>query len=234
MPACVGYAFEKVINNNLCLQVFDHDRFSRDDIIGEVILPMTPQDLVNGLTLWKDLQPSQRHMVRCTTTATVLRNFSGTTRVSRCQKKAYSGLAIGRITIRGRHADNPGGRHSIRTNQQSTSINPPIFTLDALPATTLPIIMAWNRHRNMLDYIRVPWLGSYGTLQWWANPKYTASQKTAPCLWQPHEIGQAVIFLPCGFCLLCSIFYLFSWSNLIFRRLDVYHTSTHGVTLVQI
>jgi len=59
-----GYAFEKVINNNLCLQVFDHDRFSRDDIIGEVVVPLTPQDLVNGLTLWKDLQPSHGCTVR--------------------------------------------------------------------------------------------------------------------------------------------------------------------------
>jgi len=35
--------------------------------------------------------------------------------------------------------DNPGGRHSIRTNQQSTSINPPILVPDVLPAATLPI-----------------------------------------------------------------------------------------------
>jgi len=47
-------------------------------------------------------------------------------------------MMLGRIT-RGRHTDNPCRRHSIWTNQQSTSINPTIFTLDALPATTLPI-----------------------------------------------------------------------------------------------
>ena len=48
--------------------------------------------------------------------------------------------------------DNLGGRHSIRTNQQSTSINaPPIFMPDALPAATLPIYPCWDRHRNMLD-----------------------------------------------------------------------------------
>jgi len=43
---------------------------------------------------------------------------------------------LGRIT-RGRHTNNPGGRHSIWTNQQSTSINAPYFY--ALPAATLPI-----------------------------------------------------------------------------------------------
>jgi len=60
-----GYAFDKLINSNLCLQVFDYDRFSKDDIIGEVVLPMTPADLVNGLDLWKHLQPSHAHMVCC-------------------------------------------------------------------------------------------------------------------------------------------------------------------------
>jgi len=38
-----------------------------------------------------------------------------------------------------RQTHNPGGRHSIQTNQQSTSINPPTFMPDALPAATLPI-----------------------------------------------------------------------------------------------
>ena len=44
----------------------------------------------------------------------------------------------------------------------------------------------------------------------------------------------AIIFLPCSFFL--SIFYLllFSSPNLSGRRLDVYHTLTHGVALVQI
>jgi len=41
-----------------------------------------------------------------------------------------------------------------------------------------------------------------------------------------------MIFSPCGFFLF--IFYLFSSPNLRGRTLDVYHTSTHGVALVQI
>jgi len=40
----------------------------------------------------------------------------------------------------------------------------------------------------------------------------------------------AALFLPCGFYL--SIF--FSSPNLSGHRLDVYHTSTHGVALVRI
>ena len=45
-------------------------------------------------------------------------------------------------------------------------------------------------------------------------------------------IGQAIIFLPCGFFLLLAFF--FSSPNLSGRRVDVYHTSTHGVALVRI
>jgi len=53
-------------------------------------------------------------------------------------------------------------------------------------------------------------------------------------LWPPYVIRQAIIFLPCGFFLLLSILLSFSSPNLGSHRLDVYHTSTHGVALVQI
>ena len=52
---------------------------------------------------------------------------------------------------------------------------------------------------------------------------------------RPMEKGrQAIIFLPCGFFILSSIYLLFSSPNLSGRRLDVYHTLTHGVALVRI
>jgi len=53
-------------------------------------------------------------------------------------------------------------------------------------------------------------------------------------LWPLYVIGQAIIFLPCGFFLLLSSFSIFSSPNLSGRRLDVYHTSKHGVALVRI
>jgi len=57
-----------------------------------------------------------------------------------------------------------------------------------------------------------------------------------PCgaflLWPPCVADADIIFLPCGFFLLSSFFY--SSPNLSDRRLDVYHTSTHGVALVRI
>jgi len=51
-------------------------------------------------------------------------------------------------------------------------------------------------------------------------------------LWSPYVIGQTIIFLSCDFYLSSSFF--FSSPNLGGRRLDVYHTSTHGVALVRI
>ena len=45
-------------------------------------------------------------------------------------------------------------------------------------------------------------------------------------LWTPYGIGQAIIFSYCAFFL--SICF-FSSPNLSGRKLDVYHTSTHGV-----
>jgi len=49
-------------------------------------------------------------------------------------------------------------------------------------------------------------------------------------LWSPYGIGQTIIFLPCGY----YLSFFFSSPNLSGRRLDVYHTSTHGVALVRI
>jgi len=49
-------------------------------------------------------------------------------------------------------------------------------------------------------------------------------------LWPPCVADVDIIFLPCGFFYLSSFFLAY----LSRRRLDVYHTSTHGVALVQI
>jgi len=47
-----------------------------------------------------------------------------------------------------------------------------------------------------------------------------------------YVLGQTIIFLPCDFYLLLS--FVLSSPNLSRRRLDVCHTSTHGVALVRI
>jgi len=50
-------------------------------------------------------------------------------------------------------------------------------------------------------------------------------------LWSHYGIGQTIIFLHCDYFFLSSFF---SLPNLSRRRLDVCHTSTHGVSLVRI
>jgi len=57
---------------------------------------------------------------------------------------------------------------------------------------------------------------------------------TKRSLWSPYVIGQTIIFLPCSFFLLLLSSFFISSPNLSGRRLDVYHTSTHGVALVRI
>ena len=50
------------------------------------------------------------------------------------------------------------------------------------------------------------------------------------CLWPPYVIGRATLFFLFGF----YLSFFFSSPNLSGRRLDVYHTFTHGVALVRI
>ena len=50
-------------------------------------------------------------------------------------------------------------------------------------------------------------------------------------LWSPYVIGQTIIFSSCFFFFFLLSFF-FSSPNLSSRRLDVYHTSAHGVVLV--
>ena len=59
--------------------------------------------------------------------------FSGTTRVSRCQKRT-SGLVVQGKINRGRHIDHPAGRHSIRTKQ----CPPPPYPIFYRPEPFLP------------------------------------------------------------------------------------------------
>jgi len=69
-------------------------------------------------------------------------------------------MVLARIT-RGRHTDNPDGRHFIWTNQQSTSINPPIFMPDAVPVATLPTYPGLGQAQEYAG-LHSPWLGFKG------------------------------------------------------------------------
>ncbi|XP_056268697.1 synaptotagmin-7b [Pseudoliparis swirei] len=52
-----GFPYEKVVQRILYLQVLDYDRFSRNDPIGEVSVPLNKLDLANMQTFWKELKP---------------------------------------------------------------------------------------------------------------------------------------------------------------------------------
>ncbi|XP_077569912.1 synaptotagmin-7b isoform X2 [Stigmatopora nigra] len=52
-----GFPFDKVVQRTLYLQVLDYDRFSRNDPIGEVSIPLNKLDLANMQTFWKELKP---------------------------------------------------------------------------------------------------------------------------------------------------------------------------------
>ena len=52
-----------MLTKTLCLVVLDYDRFSRDDPIGEVALPLGDLDLSAGQTMWKTLAPCKGSLV---------------------------------------------------------------------------------------------------------------------------------------------------------------------------
>lgn len=52
-----GFPYEKVVQRTLYLQVLDYDRFSRNDPIGEVSIPLNKLELANMQTFWKELKP---------------------------------------------------------------------------------------------------------------------------------------------------------------------------------
>lgn len=56
-----GFAHSKLLSRTLYLQVLDYDRFSRNDPIGEIEIPLSDVDLgPTTLTFCKDLQPCKR------------------------------------------------------------------------------------------------------------------------------------------------------------------------------
>ncbi|XP_026766677.1 synaptotagmin-7b isoform X1 [Pangasianodon hypophthalmus] len=52
-----GFPYEKVVQRTLYLQVLDYDRFSRNDPIGEVSIPLNKINLAHTEPFWKELKP---------------------------------------------------------------------------------------------------------------------------------------------------------------------------------
>ena len=78
----------------------------------------------------------------------------------------------------------------------------------------------------------------YYILRWHLNNLHIVPSRSdaysVALLWPPCVADADIIFLSCGFFLLSFFFFFYSSPNLSGRRLDVYHTSTHGVALVRI
>ena len=81
-----------------------------------------------------------------------------------------------------------------------------------------PNFAALNRRRHLC---------SAGRLSRWALAHISS-------LWLPYVIGQTIIFSSCFFYFFFLSSFFISAPNLSGRRLDVYHTSAHGVALVRI
>jgi len=111
-------------------------------------------------------------------------------------------MVLGRIT-RGRHTDNLDGHHSIWTNQQSTSINPPIFTPHALPAATLPSYPGLGQVQEYAAlHTTMAWLYPHGLVQfnkkWKKNQfggKNVVGQTTVLTHWA-QKVGERLHTLP--------------------------------------
>jgi len=121
--------------------------------------------------------------------------FSGTARWAGAGRKLLDFMVLGTITT-GTHPDNLGGRHSIQTNQQSTSINPLIFTPDAVPVAILPIYpglgraqeCAWLHTASIVDKwtelvcgVRITTEDSYAVLD--VGPELPKERETSPWSW---------------------------------------------------
>ena len=66
-------------------------------------------------------------------------------------------MVLGRITT-GRHTHKLGWCHPIRTNQESTSINPPFLSRMAFLPQPSQFIVAWDRHQICWLAYHVAWL----------------------------------------------------------------------------
>ena len=99
---------------------------------------------------------------RTSTIITVLRPISGTTRVSRCQKRTFGLYMVQGKINRGRHTDHPAGCHSIRTNQCPPPPSPiflqaecsscrPTNSVKALKARTSYALKIYKNSRTCKD-----------------------------------------------------------------------------------
>lgn len=62
-PVISDWPHHKLLEKTLYLQVIDYDRFSRDDPIGEITLPLNEVDLTQKKSTWRFLEPCKESRV---------------------------------------------------------------------------------------------------------------------------------------------------------------------------
>lgn len=65
-PACCALQvpYQELGGKTLVMAIYDFDRFSKHDIIGEVKVPMNTVDLGQPIEEWRDLQGGEKEEVR--------------------------------------------------------------------------------------------------------------------------------------------------------------------------
>lgn len=64
LPAALQIPFQEMGGKTLVMSVFDFDRFSKHDIIGEIKTPMNTLDLAKPIEEWRDLDSADQEEVR--------------------------------------------------------------------------------------------------------------------------------------------------------------------------
>ncbi|KAI1232712.1 hypothetical protein IHE44_0006549 [Lamprotornis superbus] len=109
--SCTGFPYEKVVQRVLYLQVLDYDRFSRNDPIGEVSIPLNKVDLTQMQTFWKDLKPCSDGSVRPWTPPIPCRGEGsrGELLLSLCYNPSANSIVVNIIKARNLKAMDIGG-----------------------------------------------------------------------------------------------------------------------------
>lgn len=63
-PLCLQVPYQELGGKTLVMAIYDFDRFSKHDIIGEVKVPMNTVDLGQPVEEWRDLQGGEKEEVR--------------------------------------------------------------------------------------------------------------------------------------------------------------------------
>lgn len=58
--------FQEMGGKTLVMSVYDFDRFSKHDVIGEIKIPMNTLDLAKPIEEWRDLDSADQEEVRAT------------------------------------------------------------------------------------------------------------------------------------------------------------------------